>query len=398
VNEILVGSALAARERCYVDTDSSIILREFSRRFNEAVVNSSHETRPDPVDIENDLINDPDVVPADVHDNTAREIAGISKARKRAARDARREIAQVWSRPFTLLERCLALADFVNTRFVLTTFGVGSEVLKTKSSDLESEAVSGAYLKCLLLLSLFGKSCCVATEIFTLLEGGFSDGATSRLRTLHEYLVIIMLLHNDHTYEICERYQDRAVFERLNQVRVDKRAYKEPMWNKPQDLDHMMDQEIIELTAYAQRARSKWGRAIEEQYGWARPALPEAKRNSRKIFFSDLEEAAGMDFLRGQYLTGNERIHAGAYAAINHLDFASVPISPIRPHRNDEAIRFIGYRTSLLLGWIVRAASHSVSWETEEYDEFLYACEMQQLAEATMEAFWQVGASLSLSS
>ena len=377
-----------------MNADDSIVLREFSRRYNNVLIESNFQTRPDPIDIENDIVADQDIIPGHMLDDLSVRLPGISKIRLRASKEVGREIAHVWAAAFANLERCLALADHINTRFVQTIFNTGSDVLKAKVPRPDPISLSGAYLKCVLLLSLYGKSCCIATEISCLLKAGFPDGAMSRLRTLHEHLVILMLLNNDETYELSERYQDHAVFEQLKLLRAEKRSYEDPIWAKPKDYDKKIAVEISELVALAAGARSKWGPEIEDQYGWARPALPRAKRGNRRIYLSDLEQSVGMNFLRGNYMAGNDRIHAGPSSVVSYLDFDSVGISHVRPRRDDETIAFVGYRTAKFIGWATRAAGQPISWETEEYDEFLYVCEMERITNAAMEEFRKIGSSL----
>lgn len=382
-----------------MDPDDSIFLREFVARYNKVLIESNGAKRSDPVELENDIIDDAAVIPPQVRTEITKKAPRTAKARQRAARMVRRDIAVAWGPSFEALDQLMALADILNVRLTRATFMNGDR-LRSKNPSPVSDMVTGAYLKCLLLLGLYSKSCAIATEISCLLRDGFPDGPVSRLRTLHEHLVIMMMLHNDTTYEISERYQDSAVFEQLKQLRADLSSLVEPIWNVPNGYAEKLAQDIADAEIIAGSAVSRRGPKIRNQYEWARPALPSAKRDnpSYRITFSDLEQAAGFNFFRGNYLAGNGRIHAGAFAAINHLDFDDIEVPRSRPRRDDSVIRFVGCRTSQLLSWVVRAASRPISWETEEYDEFLYVGEFQRAADAAVAAFTKVDASLSPSS
>jgi Family of unknown function (DUF5677) len=372
-----------------MDVEDSIIIREFQKRYNDAVIQSNFTVFPDAVEIENSIVADQRIVPASLRREITSRLHEVSDARITTARGVRNDVAHVWGGALDCFDRFLAFADLINSRFVDVIFRCGSSVLKAKNPRPDPVALTGAYLQCVLLLSLYGKSCSIATEISTLLRDGYPDAAISRLRTLYEHLVIMMVLHNDQTYETIERYQDHAAFEVLSRLRAERRNLANPVFSFPAGYDREVAKQLAEATSLANVARAKWGKSIEEQYEWARPALA-SKKKQRKIVFSDLESAAGMTFLRVDYLHGNERIHAGAYSVINHLDLKGDFISPTRPRRSDTVTQHGGSRTALLLGWAARAAGRTIAWETEEYDEFLYVFEMQRAADEVANTFFAV--------
>src|SRR5690349_12203573 len=121
----------------------------------------------------------------------------------------------------------------------------------------------------------------------------------------------MMLLHNDSTYELSEGYQDSAVFEYLKQLRADQSSLRDPFWSVQDAVFEKLAKEISDVELDAAEIISRRGSRIKNQYEWARPALPEAKKNNlnRRIQFTDLEEVAGADFLRNFYMLGNDRIH-----------------------------------------------------------------------------------------
>ena len=292
------------------------------------------------------------------------------------------------------LDQCLVIADLTHARLVQTVFANG-DTLRSKDPRPIPDMVTGAYVKCLHLLSLYGKSCRIATEILYLLREGFPDGAMSRFRTLYEHLVIMTLLLGDHTYELSEGYQDSAVFERLKQLKADKISLADGFWRESDTTPDELAEEIAELEELADEIISRRGSKIRKQYEWARPVLPESKKNNvnYSIKFTDLEEVVEADFLRRYYMQGNDSIHAGAYAVINHFDFGDPEISLIRQRRDDWTIHFIGSGVPVFIGWATRAACKGIAWETEEYDELLYVCEVQASADAVVNAFSEISLS-----
>ena len=65
------------------------------------------------------------------------------------------------------------------------------------------------------------------------------------------------LIRNDQTYEVAERYQDHACFEELSRLKGMKRAYSDPAWKADPALDEWIAEEIAEVEAVAEEARSR---------------------------------------------------------------------------------------------------------------------------------------------
>lgn len=364
-----------------MDPEKSVILTELSERYNRLIIEHNGAATPDIVEIENEIIDDPGIIPPSVTAEIKKRAPKMLGARTRTLRDVRRSIAEAWEPALTDLDKCLALADLVFARLSRVIFANG-DVLRQKDPRPIPDRVTGAYVKCLLLLSLYGRSCGVATEIASLLREGLPDAAFSRLRTLHEQLVIISILHNDHDYEMSEKYEDCSVFEILKQLKADQRALSDPVWEVSGGYEEELRQDIAEVENLAREIVARRGAAIRKPYEWARQALPESERDNPRyqVTFTALERVVGMDFFRGNYLLGNERIHAGSYSAVNHLNFDKPQVPPSRPRRDDWAIRLVGWRTAFLIACVGRAVGKSIAWETEEYDEFLYVCELYRTA------------------
>jgi hypothetical protein len=131
------------------------------------------------------------------------------------------------------------------------------------------------------------------------------------------------------------------------------------------------------------------GQSIKEQNEWARPGLSPSARKKRSISFTDLEEAAESEILRPDYLEGNNSVHAGAYAAINHLDLGGPGINMVKPrdHLDDESFPDIGMRTARYVEWATLFVGKAISTETEEYDELLVVFEVCRVAEEVKKSF-----------
>jgi hypothetical protein len=370
-----------------MNLEDSIIIREFRQRLSEAVYEGGIPLEDvDIPAIENDLFRNADIVPALLRDEVTTAVTAAVADQERAERELRDSLSRDWDSAFNALDRCIAFGGFLGSRF-LRVISSQYELLRNKDPrrrpDGPDQPVTGATLKCFLLISLYARSCCIASEISCLLQRGLLGGAQSRLRSLQEQTVIITLLCNDHTYEIAERYQDHACCEALKELRAYSRAFaEESIWEESPGREGRLARLIARAEQDVHEARSRWGREIAEQYGWARPAVAGGRNLRRQITFSDLGEAAGADFLRGDYLSQNNHVHAGSYAAINHLMESGLNIYG---RRDDEEIRITGSRTVMLLEFSSHAASKAISFETEEYDEMLYACEMTRTADIAHE-------------
>jgi hypothetical protein len=379
-----------------VSSEESIILTEIRDRYNRIILESKGTEIPDVTEIENSIFEDEDITPQPVTLDIKKRVPGMLGARRRALRKVSMDIADLWGPPIEALDRCLALADVVYTRLSRAIFTNG-DVLRGKDPRPAPDRVTGAYVKCLLMLSLYGKSCAIANEIASLIRTGLSDAALSRLRTLHEHLVVLTVLHNDDDYEMSEQYEDCSVFERLKFLKANVSELSDPIWAPPsQEEEQKLLAELAETEALAQGIVARRGPRIRKPYEWARQMLPQEKRENLKygIKYVDLEKAVGMDFFRSSYLTGNEHVHAGSYSAVNHLDFDKPLIPRTRPRRDSWAIRQAGWRTAFLISNIARAAGKAIAWETEEYDELLYVCELWRTSDKVLDSFMNADASV----
>ncbi|MBJ7409499.1 MAG: hypothetical protein JHD15_03930 [Phenylobacterium sp.] len=141
--------------------------------------------------------------------------------------------------------------------------------------------------------------CQVGDEILTLLENGFADGAMARWRTLHELVVVALLIY-DHDDDLAQRYLDHEVVEAWNAA-VMYQEVRVPYGDKPYSAKDM-----AAFTADRQAMLDKYGKSFGGEYGWAAHHLG-VKAPSLKT----LETAAGRVALRSHYKMASYNVHAG---------------------------------------------------------------------------------------
>jgi hypothetical protein len=359
-----------------METEDSIVMKEFTKRVSAALARNQV---PDYGAIEHEMLRDPHIVPASFRKELKTSLHEYMGVRSQTMRNSRNLVGREWGGLLDALERFVAFGELIHER-AEDMFRDGFRVLSKNNPRPNPEYVTGAVLKCLLLLGIHARSCIVSREVLLLLRNGSPDGAYSRLRTLHEHAVVMTLIANDHTYEVAERYQDHATFEYLNLLRGTRRSFSDPHWRDSESIQDSIDREIAELEADVRRTRTRWGKEIAEQYGWARPALSSATRASRSITFADLEAAAEMDFIRVHYLEGNYDVHASAHSIIRDAEFGE-HIYSIRPSNVDHRVRQSAIRLVLIFGFMSGRIASSVAKETEQWDGFLLATEMRRFAD-----------------
>lgn len=148
-----------------------------------------------------------------------------------------------------------------------------------------------------------------STEIGVLLRSGFCEGAQSRARSLYEQAVVISVLARDKDFQVCERYFDSSMIESLKYLRAYKLVVDEAEWGS------IGDERLKEAEEAAAWAVARWGREIEEQYGWAKPLFPQFSRKQR-VQFRDLQEFTdpGFNLL---YMYWNRSVHADSLLAFD---------------------------------------------------------------------------------
>ena len=360
--------------------EESIVINEFMKRVNKII--ESGQT-PDLAAIEDEMMRDRRLVPKEVRKEIADALRESAKGRSEIMRVSRNRITQESGSILDALENCISFGELLHAR-IEAIFGSGLGVLRGKTPRPRPDVVTGATLKCLLVLGIHARSCIIANEVSVLLRNGFPDGADSRLRTLHEHAVVMTLIGNDFTYEVAERYADRAAFEYLHWLRCAKRSFSDGYRRQDPVTRQRIEEDLAATQVAVHEARARWGSMITEQYGWARPILPRASQAKRNITFADLESAAEMDFLRVDYLGENYHVHAGAHAVISAADLDG-HIYSLHPAMTDDRMSRAAYRLAMIFGFTSHLLAAAVSKETEEWDGFLLSAEMTRLADRVCE-------------
>lgn len=141
--------------------------------------------------------------------------------------------------------------------------------------------------------------CQVGDEILTLLENGFADGAMARWRTLHELVVVALLIY-DHDDDLAQRYLDHEYVEAWRAA-VMYQNVRVPSGDKPYSAKQM-----AAFTADREAMLVKYGKSFGGDWGWAAHHL-----KVKAPAFGDLEAAAGRVGLRSHYKMASYNVHAG---------------------------------------------------------------------------------------
>ena len=164
------------------------------------------------------------------------------------------------------------------------------------------------------LTRLHARSSQVSSEILILLHNGFADGAHARWRTLHELSVIASFIAH-HDNELAERYLAHSIIADYRRA-GEYRKYSDILSYAP-----MSDDVFNQLEASYEAALVKYGTSFRNDYGWA-----SIKLNKDKPSFADIEEKAGVLYMRPFVKLAHMNIHAGSTGIIFRL--GSPPDNP----------------------------------------------------------------------
>jgi Family of unknown function (DUF5677) len=150
------------------------------------------------------------------------------------------------------------------------------------------------------LIRLHARACQVSSEIITLLENGYADGAIARWRTLHE-ISIVALVISDGGDDLARAYIEHEIIEI-------KRAHDR----------YMIDHETLGLSAPTKRetaridrqyhlAVQKYGSSFGTEYGWAASYL-----KLKRPRFIDLQDIAKRIEMHSYYKMASYNVHASS--------------------------------------------------------------------------------------
>lgn len=140
----------------------------------------------------------------------------------------------------------------------------------------------------------------IGSEIMTLMEGGFADGAMARWRTLHEVTCVATVLKEGGD-ELAERYLTHEIVEArkaLGQYQV----CQEALGYAP-----FSPREAAKIERDYAAVIGRYGKEFGGEYGWVAAHLSISRPN-----FSQIEEAAGRAMMRSHYKMASHNVHAGA--------------------------------------------------------------------------------------
>lgn len=201
----------------------------------------------------------------------------------------RREVREVWGRPLDLFLAMVALAE---------------QCVAENLTSRQGDAVSaGAPLdpRVIPVTGLLARLTRIGHEVHELLTAGFPRGALARARTAHEITVYVVLLaeygspEGPHA-ELVDRFDEHSVVQRAKDAAAYQERAVEPL---PNDL-------CARLQDQRARVVAKYGKAMNDQYGWAAPLFP----GKRRLQFPDLESKAELDAVRSHYRWANHEVHA----------------------------------------------------------------------------------------
>ncbi|EJS03416.1 DUF5677 domain-containing protein [Bacillus mycoides] len=161
------------------------------------------------------------------------------------------------------------------------------------------------------LMKLYAKAIVISKEIYTLLRSGFSDGAMSRWRSLHEC--------NVYFRNLTSRYSDKEFTDDLICKFIDYsfvEDYQELTKYRKKDEEFKLDRiEENNIEKDYKAVLKKYGNDFSKPYSWAKALFP----SKNKIYFSDLEKSAGINRLSIYYKQANYHIHASPTGLYNSL-------------------------------------------------------------------------------
>lgn len=150
-----------------------------------------------------------------------------------------------------------------------------------------------------ILLRLHARGCQIASEIMTLMENGYADGAMGRWRTLYEVNVVATLIA-EWGADAAERYIAHEIVE--SKKGMDDYERCAPTLGYPP----LSKREKDAMLRQYERARGKYGKEFLSAYGWAGAFM-----TNKEPKFSDLEMAAQQATMRSYYRMASHPVHAG---------------------------------------------------------------------------------------
>lgn len=157
------------------------------------------------------------------------------------------------------------------------------------------------------LSHLHSRALQIASEIMTLMENGFADGAMARWRTLHEVTCVAMVL-NDGGDELAERYLAHEFVEAKKALGQYQQC-QERLGYAP-----LSRRETTRIERDFDTVIARYGKDFGGDYGWIADRLGVARPNFRHV-----ENAAGQAMMRSHYKMASNNVHAGVKGIAHRL-------------------------------------------------------------------------------
>lgn len=158
------------------------------------------------------------------------------------------------------------------------------------------------------LLRLHAKGYLIAKEILYLCQGGYSDGALARWRSLHE-VTCISLFISKYGNECAEQFVHHSIVDEINYFETHHK-YKDRLKVKAE-----YDQSEHEKLAIF--LNEKYGENFKKPYGWANKFLTDKPK--QRISFAMIEKDVDLDHYRFFYANASQGIHGAFLHLIDNL-------------------------------------------------------------------------------
>lgn len=195
----------------------------------------------------------------------------------------RANLEERWGKGFNYLRMLIELSRDIGTDFLRRT--------------RRSRSAHRIHLNRALYL-LHVRALQISSEMMTLMENGFADGAMARWRTLHEVTCVAMVL-NDGGDALAERYIAHEIVEAKKGLLQYERCHA---WL---GYSPFPKREVAHIKRQYTAAIDRYGEEFGGDYGWAAAYLNSARPN-----FSQIEIAAGKEMMRSHYKMASQNVHA----------------------------------------------------------------------------------------
>lgn len=161
------------------------------------------------------------------------------------------------------------------------------------------------------LQRLQSRACLVSNEILVLLRNGFADGGYARYRTLYEIMVLNWFISSKGN-KAAKRYLDSSI------VKDNKDAKELNKYAEMLGECYVSDDNLEDLKKSVENLKKEYGNNfVNGDYGWSSPFI--TAEETKKIYFSDLENSIDLRHLKPHYRFASNNIHCGASSLYSHI-------------------------------------------------------------------------------